>query len=114
MKAHRRRFCFCVLFLKISNRQKDRHILYTPHRTASRRVVYVSGNFTVARPTMAVSPLAVLLPPLLAFVVSLLYLLRSAKNKKKPGSPHDGRQSRRLPPSPGRGLPLIGHLHLLG
>ncbi|KQK03396.1 cytochrome P450 71A1 [Brachypodium distachyon] len=53
---------------------------------------------------MAVSPLAlVLLVP--ALVVSLVYLFR------RPAPPQDGRQ---LPPSPGRGLPLIGHLHLLG
>ncbi|KAI5006093.1 hypothetical protein ZWY2020_033336 [Hordeum vulgare] len=57
---------------------------------------------------MAVSPLALVLL-LLAFAVSLLYILR------KPVRLRSGSDGGRwpLPPSP-RGLPLLGHLHLLG
>jgi hypothetical protein len=55
-----------------------------------------------------VSPLALVLL-LLALAVSLLYLRRKAT---PPRSGSDGRE-RQLPPSP-RGLPLLGHLHLLG
>ncbi|KAM0913595.1 hypothetical protein ACQ4PT_012033 [Festuca glaucescens] len=54
------------------------------------------------------SPLALVLL-LLAFTVSLLYLLRTPT---PPRSGSDGTR-RQLPPSP-RGLPLLGHLHLLG
>uniref|UniRef100_A0ACD5VPC8 Uncharacterized protein n=1 Tax=Avena sativa TaxID=4498 RepID=A0ACD5VPC8_AVESA len=46
---------------------------------------------------------------LLAFIVSLLYLLRRPST---PRSCSDGTQ-RQLPPSP-CGLPVLGHLHLLG
>jgi hypothetical protein len=55
-----------------------------------------------------VSPLELVLL-LLALAVSLLYLRRKAT---PPRSGSDGRR-RQLPPSP-RGLPLLGHLHLLG
>uniref|UniRef100_A0A0E0MTE4 Cytochrome P450 71A1 n=1 Tax=Oryza rufipogon TaxID=4529 RepID=A0A0E0MTE4_ORYRU len=69
--------------------------------------------------TMAVSLLVVLLV-VLAIVVPLLYLvLLPAGNTTRNGAARweddggDGRRRRRLPPSP-RGLPLLGHLHLLG
>jgi hypothetical protein len=68
---------------------------------------------------MAVSLLVVLLV-VLAIVVPLLYLvLLPAGNTTRNGAARweddggDGRRRRRLPPSP-RGLPLLGHLHLLG
>uniref|UniRef100_A0A453EHM4 Cytochrome P450 71A1 n=1 Tax=Aegilops tauschii subsp. strangulata TaxID=200361 RepID=A0A453EHM4_AEGTS len=57
---------------------------------------------------MAVSPLALLLL-LLAFAVSLLYILRRPAPLR---SGSDG--GRRHPPPSPRGLPLLGHLHLLG
>ncbi|KAM3329491.1 hypothetical protein ACQJBY_026511 [Aegilops geniculata] len=57
---------------------------------------------------MAVSPLALLLL-LLAFAVSLLYILRRPAPLR---SGSDG--ARRHPPPSPRGLPLLGHLHLLG
>ncbi|XP_051223894.1 cytochrome P450 736A117 [Lolium perenne] len=56
---------------------------------------------------MALVALALLL---LAFTVSLLYLLRKPT---PPRSGSDGTRRRQLPPSP-RGMPLLGHLHLLG
>ncbi|CAM0880507.1 unnamed protein product [Alopecurus aequalis] len=80
------------------------------------RSAHVVARFTGTAPerklvptTMAfVSPLALVLL-LFAFTVSLLYLLRKPAPSR---SGNDGRL-RQLPPSP-RGIPLLGHLHLLG
>ncbi|XP_047056025.1 cytochrome P450 71A1-like [Lolium rigidum] len=75
-------------------------------RSTHQSVAGTAPERTLAPTTMALVALALLL---LAFTVSLFYLLRKPT---PPRSVSDGTR-RRLPPSP-RGLPLLGHLHLLG
>ncbi|XP_062228109.1 cytochrome P450 71A1-like [Phragmites australis] len=61
---------------------------------------------------MAVS-LVALVVLLLTIVVPLLYILLLSGKKPAPPQRRGGGNGRRLPPSP-PGLPLLGHLHLLG